>query len=311
MKQRLIGVVGPTATGKTALGVGLAKCLNGEIVSADSMQLYRGIHIASAAPDAAEMQGIPHHLIEVLSCTESCTVADYAENARKTVSQIAERGRQPIVVGGTGLYVNALFDHTQFVPQVSDPAVRSHLEQEYDALGGEEMWVRLRMTDPETAARVHPNDKRRIVRALEVFATTGQTQSQANRVSHDEESPYEPILIGLTFHDREVLYDRINRRVDLMMEAGLLAEAKTTFKKPLGHGMSQAIGHKELYPFLRGEIPLEEAVENLKQATRRYAKRQLTWFRRDTRIGWIEVDRTPDVLACALKMIAERKEEKF
>lgn len=308
MKQKLIGVVGPTASGKTGLGVALAKRLNGEIVSADSMQLYRGIHIASAAPDLQEQDGITHHLIEILSEDECCTVAEYVTMARQKIEEIYLRGRQPIVVGGTGLYINALFDHTQFFSEAADSSVRTRLENEYETLGGEALLSRLGSVDPETAARLHPNDRRRIVRALEVFEKTGQTLTQFNAQSHPQEVPYEPILIGLTYRDRERLYERINKRVDLMLQAGLLEEARSTYGKFSGQGMSQAIGHKELYAYFEGEKTLEEAAESLKQATRRYAKRQLTWFRRDERIHWIEMDETKDALAEALNIIHGKEE---
>lgn len=308
MKQKLIGIVGPTASGKTGIGVALAKALNGEVISADSMQLYRGIHIASAAPDLEERDGIEHHLIEILSEDECCTVAEYVTMARQKIEEVFLRGRQPIVVGGTGLYINALFDHTQFFSEAEDPVVRGRLEEEYETVGAEALLSRLQEIDPETAARLHPNDRRRIVRALEVFEKTGQTLTALNEQSHDEELPYDVVLIGLTYRDRERLYERINKRVDLMLEAGLLEEARSTFGRVGTHGMSQAIGHKELYAYFEGDKTLEEAAESLKQATRRYAKRQLTWFRRDERIHWIEMDETKDALAEILKIIHGKEE---
>lgn len=308
MKQKLIGIVGPTASGKTGIGVALAKALNGEVISADSMQLYRGIHIASAAPDLEERDGIEHHLIEILSEDECCTVAEYVTMARQKIEEVFLRGRQPIVVGGTGLYINALFDHTQFFSEAEDPVVRGRLEEEYETVGAEALLSRLQEIDPETAARLHPNDRRRIVRALEVFEKTGQTLTALNEQSHGEELPYDVVLIGLTYRDRERLYERINKRVDLMLEAGLLEEARSTFGRVGTHGMSQAIGHKELYAYFEGDKTLEEAAESLKQATRRYAKRQLTWFRRDERIHWIEMDETKDALAEILKIIHGKEE---
>ena len=267
---------------------------------------YQGIHIASAAPDEDEQCGIPHHLIEILSKEESCSVADYVALARKKIDEIIARGHQPIVVGGTGLYINALFNHTQFVPEQTDLQLREKIEREYDALGGEEMHRRLEQLDPETAHRLHPNDRRRIVRAFEVLASTGRSQSEANAASHSQPSPFEPVLIGLTFADRQRLYDRINLRVDLMMQNGLLEEARSTLELTGGYGLSQAIGHKELYPYFTGEKTLEQAVDSLKQATRRYAKRQLTWFRRDERIHWIELDRCQDPLSEALLFISTK-----
>ncbi len=289
-KIDLVCIVGPTASGKTSLSIELASMFNGEIISADSMQLYRGIHIASAAPDEEEKRGIPHHLIEVLDCGEKCTVADYVELASNAIAQVNARGKLPIIVGGTGLYIDSLIQGIQFVPQKTDYDLRRKLEEEYETYGGEEMLRRLSLVDFEASQKLHPNDRRRIIRAFEIYRSTGSTKTQADINSRNEEMPYNVLMLGLNFQNRDILYDRINMRVDLMLEKGLLKEAEKTFSLSDNGGAAQAIGHKELYPFLSGEITLEVAADNLKQATRRYAKRQLTWFRKNEKINWILAD---------------------
>lgn len=289
-KKKVIFVVGPTASGKTGLAIELAKSFGGEVISADSMQIYKGIHVASAAPDTEEMQGIPHHLLEFLNTDNQFSVADYTKLAKEKIDEIASRGNLPIVAGGTGLYISALLDNTSFIPEKADPTLRAELEAEFDRVGAKEMLRLLAEFDPDAAERLHGNDRRRIIRAFEVYRTTGRTITQQNIDSHNEESELEPLVLGITFADRERLYDRINKRVDIMLENGLLEEAETAFLKREKSGGFQAIGHKELFGYFEGEIPLEEAVELLKMQTRRYAKRQLTWFRRDERINWIFAD---------------------
>lgn len=303
-KIPLICVVGPTASGKTALGVQIAERFGGEIVSADSMQLYRGIHIASAAPDAEEMRGIPHHLIEFLSPGERFTVAEYVAAADAVIADIRARGRQPVVVGGTGLYIDSLVEHIRFSSEPDNGAVRARLREEAERLGAEAMLSRLAAVDPQSAARLHPNDLRRILRALEVYELTGKTFTEQLATSKAEDSPYDALILGLTFLDRERLYARIDRRVDEMLERGLEREALERFGKDSG-GAGQAIGHKELYGFFHGELTREQAVENLKRATRRYAKRQLTWFRRNGEIRWIYADEADDVAGAAMQIIEE------
>lgn len=302
-KIDLVCIVGPTASGKTSLSIEIAKIFNGEIISADSMQLYKGIHIASAAPDEEEKQGIPHHLIEILNCGDKCTVADYVEMASSVIAQVNERGKLPIIVGGTGLYVDSLTQGIQFVPQDTDYELRREIEEEYEKYGGEEMLKRLSEIDLESAQKLHSNDKRRIVRAFEIYRSTGDTKTQTNIYSRVEESPYNVLMLGLNFQDREALYDRINRRVDIMLKNGLLKEAEQTLNLGDNGGAGQAIGHKELYPFLKGEIALETATENLKQATRRYAKRQLTWFRKNENINWIFADVSQNIVEEAAEIV--------
>lgn len=299
-KIRTVFIVGPTASGKTGLGVSLAERFSGEIVSADSMQIYKGIHIASAAPDTSEMRGIPHHLLEFLEPSVSYSVAEYVKSAREIILDIAKKGRLPIVVGGTGLYISSLADNTEYTEEETDYELRRSLENRFDEIGAEQMLRELAEFDPDTAARLHPNNRRRIIRAFEVYKTTGKTVTEQNALSHLGEEYIEPLLIGINYRDREKLYERINRRVDIMLESGLLEEAKTAVLQ--SGGAVQAIGHKELSGFLKGEYTLEEAVENLKRQTRRYAKRQLTWFNRDKRINWIYADETEDLVTEAARL---------
>lgn len=302
-KIKTVFIVGPTASGKTGLGISLAESFSGEIVSADSMQIYKGIHIASAAPEAQEMRGIPHHLLEFLEPNESFSVAEYVKAAREVIADIEKRGRLPIVVGGTGLYISSLADNTEYTEEETDYKLRQSLENRFDEIGAERMLSELAEFDPDTAARLHPNNRRRIIRAFEVYKTTGKTITQQNALSHSGKEYIEPLLIGINFRDREKLYERINLRVDIMLENGLLEEAKTALSR--SGGAVQAIGHKELSGFIKGECSLDEAVENLKRQTRRYAKRQLTWFNRDKRINWIYADETEDILKEAARLTEE------
>jgi len=308
-KIKVICIVGPTASGKTALSVDIAKALDGEIVSADSMQIYKGMPIASAVPTEDEKQGIPHHLMEIISSDNKMTVAQYVLLAHEKIKDINARGKMPIIVGGTGLYIDSLINNLTFTEENENPETRKRLEEEYDLLGGEEMHKKLEKIDPETAKRVSPMDKKRLVRAFEIYENCGITMSKQYELSRQTESPYEPIIIGIKYEDREKLYDRINRRVDVMIENGLLSEAESFY---LGEkentGAFQAIGHKEIYPYLSDKISLEEAKENLKRQTRRYAKRQLTWFNKNDKIHWIYPDVTPNVTEIALQIIKEEKQ---
>lgn len=295
-KNKVIFVVGPTASGKTSLSIEIAKRFGGEIISADSMQIYKGIHIASAAPDEEEMQGIPHHLLEFLEINEEFSVADYVKYAKKCIAEIVNRGKLPVVVGGTGLYINALLDNTEFIENETDYALREKLEKEFDAIGGDGMLQKLAEFDSESADRLHPNNRRRIIRAFEVYLQSGKTITEQNLISHQNESDIEPLVIGITYNDREKLYNRINKRIDIMLQNGLLEEAEKTFSNSSNKGAFQAIGHKELYEYIKGEVSFEEAKELLCRQTRRYAKRQLTWFRRDNRINWIYADLSDSVV---------------
>ena len=305
MTNKVIFVVGPTASGKTDLGIKLAKEFKGEIVSADSMQIYKGIHIASAAPDMEERSGIPHHLIEFLDLSEQFSVADYVKKAREKIREIIGRGNTPIVVGGTGLYISALLENTEFVSVDTSEDLRKKLEDEFDSLGGEEMLKRLAEFDPQSAEVLNVGDKRRIVRCFEIFETTGRTKTQQNELSHLSHPEFESLVFGITYKDREKLYDRINRRVDIMLRKGLLGEAETTYENRNNKGAFQAIGHKELYGYFEGVRSLEESAELLKQQTRRYAKRQLTWFRKNENIIWLYPDDDGDFFKTALILTKE------
>lgn len=302
-KIKVIAVVGPTASGKTGLAIELAKKLDGEIISFDSMQIYKGMHIASAAPDEQEMQGIPHHLLEFLENDTNFSVADFVKLAKEKAFEIAKRGKTVIIAGGTGLYINSFLNNISFSEEEIDFTLREKLNTEYEEVGGETMLERLKGFDPESAARLHPNNKKRIIRAFEIYISTGKTMTYQLEHSKENESPFTAYMIGLTFKDREKLYDRIGKRVDIMLEAGLLSEAERMFESNISSTATAAIGHKELFPYFKEELSLEEAVENLKRETRRYAKRQLTWFRRDERINWIYRDEETDVLGISLQIL--------
>lgn len=299
---KTVFITGPTASGKTALSVRLAKEFGGEIVSADSMQIYRGIHIASAAPDEEEKCGAPHHMLEFLEPESEFSVADYTKAARKIIKDINSRGRLPIVVGGTGLYINALADNTVFITEKADVTLRDRLEKRFDSIGGMAMLKELEAIDPVSAAKLHPNDRKRIVRALEVYSLTGETKTRQNELSKTGEKIINPLFIGITYKDRQRLYDRINLRVDKMLENGLLNEAEAALNRS-GGGAFQAIGHKELAGYINGECTLDEAAKRLKMQTRRYAKRQLTWFNKNERIHWLYPDENADIFAAAAALI--------
>ena len=307
-KPIVVFVVGPTASGKTELAVKLAKHFSSAVISADSMQIYQGMHIASAAPDADEMCGVPHKMLEFLPYGEVFTVADYADMARKEIDKLLKSGKIPVVAGGTGLYINALADNIRFLPVKTDSELREKLSLEYDKIGGEEMLKRLFAIDSEAAEKLNPADKRRIVRAFEIYESSGLTKSEQNALSKTTPPPFHPVMMGVAFSDRQKLYDMINARVDIMIERGLLTEARTAYEMGLSGGGVQAIGHKEFFDFFEGKQTLDEAVESLKRSTRRYAKRQITWFGGDSRINWIYRDKTDDVLSQALKIIESEAE---
>lgn len=301
-KLPVIAVVGATASGKTALAVGLAKYYGGEVISADSMQIYQGMDIATAKPTEEEKAGVPHHLMDFLPVTESYSVARYVEAANAAADEIVSRGHIPVIAGGTGLYVDSLLDNVLFEDEPDNAAVREALKQRRETEGVEALFAELERVDPETASQLHIHNENRVLRALEVYYLTGETISERRRRSRLRETRFDPVWIGLDYRDRQLLYDRIDRRVDDMMARGLLKEAESYYRLPRAATASQAIGYKELKPFFDGVIPQEEAVENLKRATRRYAKRQLTWFRKNDRIHWIFRDgKTEDeILAEAL-----------
>lgn len=290
-KIPLLVIAGPTASGKTALAVELAKLYNGEVVSADSMQIYKGMDIATAKPTIAEQDGVPHHLISFVNQDEPFSVADYLKHAKAVIEDIHNRGKLPIVAGGTGLYISSLIDNIKF-DSVSDNdgTVRERLYKEAEASGNEAMLARLAEVDSETAKILHPNNLGRTIRALEVFETTGIPLSEHKRLSRLEETPYNFCIIGLNYQDRQKLYDRINLRVDTMLDAGLLQEAEDIYKNAKLKTAHQAIGYKELIPYFEENAELSDCIDKIKQETRHYAKRQLTWFRKDSRIQWIFLD---------------------
>lgn len=287
----LIAVVGPTASGKTALAIALAKELGGEIVSADSMQIYRGMDIATAKPTPEEMAEVPHHLIGFWPPEKPFSVAQYALLAREKIDDILRRGRVPVLCGGTGLYIKAIVDHIQYEEETGGDAVlRERLRRQAQDEGNLAVWRQLQAMDPQTAERIHPNNLGRVIRAIEVMQVSGRSIREQEERSRQAPCPYHVLQIGLRYRNRENLYERIGRRVDAMAEAGLLEEARAVRQQGLTATAAQAIGYKELYDWMDGTLPLEEALENLKRSTRRYAKRQLTWFGADARIRWIEPD---------------------
>ena len=287
----LIAVVGPTASGKTALAIALAKELGGEIVSADSMQIYRGMDIATAKPTPEEMAEVPHHLIGFWPPEKPFSVAQYAILAREKIDDILRRGRVPVLCGGTGLYIKAIVDHIQYEEETGGDAVlRERLRRQAQDEGNLAVWRQLQAMDPKTAERIHPNNLGRVIRAIEVMQVIGRSIREQEERSRQAPCPYHVIQIGLRYRNRENLYERIGRRVDAMAEAGLPEEARAVRQQGLTATAAQAIGYKELYDWMDGTLPLEEALENLKRSTRRYAKRQLTWFGADARIRWIEPD---------------------
>ena len=289
-KIPVIAVVGPTASGKTSLSIEIAKRFGGQVVSADSMQIYEKMNIATAKPTLEEMQGIPHHLIGFQPIDKKFSVAEYVSLANECIEKIHNEGDIPVVAGGTGLYVDSLLQNIQFSKEESNEEIRRELTELFDEKGAEYMLNLLREIDPETAERLHLKDKSRIIRALEIFKLTGKTMTEQKILSREEESPYEVMYIGINYRDRNVLYDRINLRVDLMIENGLLEEAKDFYDTSSDTTACQAIGYKELAPYFKGEKELSECVEKLKQETRHYAKRQLTWFRKNENINWVYPD---------------------
>ncbi len=293
-KQPLLVVAGPTASGKTALSVRLAKELDGEVVSADSMQMYRKMDIGTAKPSVEEMGGIPHHLISVLDPGETFSVADYAAMARPLILEIGARGKLPILTGGTGLYLDAIVKHIQFSPMPSDEGLRRELRELARREGAGALFAILRDCDPEIAATLHENNLGRVIRAIEVYRLTGVPISEHNRRSRAVPPPYRVCYLGLTCRDRQNLYRRIDRRVDRMLEAGLVEEARELFRGTVSLTAAQAIGYKELKSCLEGKESLAEAAERIKKESRNYAKRQLTWFRREKSIRWLETDTFPD-----------------
>lgn len=284
----LIVITGPTASGKTALSVELAKILDGEIVNADSMQIYKYMDIGTAKPTLSERQGIPHHLIDIVNPDEPFSVARYCECANKVIEDIHLRGKIPVMVGGTGLYVDSLVNNIKFSEIEPDDEYRNEMDNLADEKGNEYIYKMLCDIDPESASKIKVADRKRIIRALEVYRLTGKTITWHNEQSRSVPSPYNTTMFAIDV-DREALYDKINRRVDIMIADGLVDEVKNIMDMGIQSDATsmQAIGYKEIVDYLEGHITLDEAIDKIKQGSRRYAKRQLTWFRRNEKIHWI------------------------
>lgn len=289
-KINILSIVGPTASGKTKISIELAKILDGEIISADSMQIYKDMNIGTAKPTKEEMQGIPHYLLDFLEVDKDFSVAEFVNLAKDKIIDINNKKKLPIICGGTGLYINSLIDNISFTDQKTDPIIREKLICQFKKEGITPLIKELSTFDIESVQKIHPNDTFRIVRAIEFYKVTGKTMSQQIRDSKLKESLYNPIIIGLNYKNRDILYDKINKRVDLMVSEGLIEETKQILLKNPSKTALNAICYKEIFPYLNNECTKETAIENIKKSTRRYAKRQLTWFRKDERIKWIYVD---------------------
>lgn len=291
MKKKVVVIVGPTAVGKTKISIEVAKRINGEIISADSMQIYKYMNIGTAKPTAVEMQGIPHHLMDIIEPCEEYSVARYKEMALECIEKIITNDKIPIIVGGTGLYVNSIIENIEFTETVTDWTYREELQKRAERDGIDILYQELRKVDEEASKKINSNDLRRIIRALEVFKFTGKPISYHQKISKLKEPLYDFIIFGLTT-ERQTLYDRINNRVDKMFEEGLVDEVKSMINMGINMNCTamQGLGYKETVEYLNGFKSFEEIVEIIKRDTRRYAKRQLTWFRRNNNIKWIEIE---------------------
>ncbi len=293
MDKRVIVITGPTATGKTALSVALAQALNGEIISADSMQIYKGMDIGTAKVTPEETMGIAHHMVDIADPKENFSVSRWVDMAAEACEDIFARGKVPIIAGGTGLYIDSLLSGRDFAaaPE-TDEALRERLSEEYDSIGGEAFREKLRLVDAERAEKLHPSDKKRLTRAMEVYILTGETITAHDERTRALPKRYESLRLALTYENRETLYSRIDRRVDAMVDMGLFDEVESLLRSGLEEGSTamQAIGYKEVAAYFAGRLSREEAIDKIKQESRRYAKRQLTWLRRDSGIHWIYRD---------------------
>jgi tRNA dimethylallyltransferase len=287
-KQKLLVIIGPTAVGKTMLSIEMAKRYHGEIISGDSMQIYRGMDIGTAKIKKDEMEGIPHHLIDIKEPFENFSVADFQLLVRAKIDEIAQKSKLPIIVGGTGLYIQSVIYDYQFSDVPGDESYRLMLEERVQKIGNEALYKELLEVDPGSASQIHPNNVRRVIRALEIFHLTGKTM-QDFQSKQQPDLLYNTAIVGLSM-EREKLYERINYRVDLMIEQGLIEEVKDLYQQGLRDCQSiQAIGYKEIFAYFDGKVTLEEAIANLKQNSRRYAKRQLTWFRNKMEVAWFDM----------------------
>lgn len=288
-KPKILCVVGPTASGKTDYAVELALKCGGEVVSCDSMQIYKHMDIGTAKPTADEMKGIKHHMIDIIEPNESFSVARFSEMARECIDDILLRGKMPVLCGGTGLYFDSTINNINFIQMDTDEEYRKYLESAAKEFGNEYVYKILKRVDEESAESIHPNNLKRVIRALEIYKTTGKKKSELDKEQLSEPL-YEPEITGL-MRDREVLYDRINKRVDIMMEKGLVEEVSELIKMGIDTEATsmQAIGYKEIIEYLDGKTSLSDAVDKIKRESRRYAKRQLTWFKRNEKIHWINI----------------------
>ena len=292
-RPRVVAVVGPTAVGKTALAIELARALDGEIISCDSMQVYRDMSIGTAKATVAERQGVPHHLIDILDAGEDFSCADYASLARVAIDDILSRGKTPIFCGGTGLYLDSVLEIPSFTDTVRDDDYRAKMEKFALENGADALHALLREVDSESAEAIHKNNIKRVIRALEIFHTTGKKKSELDAISRTQESPYDACVLFLITSEREVLYERIDKRVDMMISDGLLDECRALWERGLltnGSCASEAIGYKELLPYFEGTMTLDECVAILKLATRHYAKRQISYFKRMNIVKFINVE---------------------
>lgn len=306
MKERVVVILGPTATGKSHCAIEVAKRFNGEIISGDSMLVYKEMNIGTAKPTADELQAVPHHLVDILPPDASFNVVDFVEQAKALIADINSRGKLPIIVGGTGLYIKALLEDYAFNSVDEDTELRRSLEAEADTNGTEALHKRLAELDPEAAERIHPNNVRRVVRALE-SALRGDTISQQGAA----ESPYDALVFGLNM-ERSALYERINRRVDLMLEAGLEQEVRRLLEQGVSSECQsmQSIGYRQMVWYLNGSMSYEDAVDKLKQATRNFAKRQVTWYKKMPYINWLELEPEPDYTD-VVERICEKLVQKY
>ena len=304
-KHPVLAVVGPTATGKTALGVALAEQFGGEIISADSMQIYKGLDVGTAKVTPEETHGIPHHAVDLLEPDQTFSVADFTALAGTLETDLSARGKLPILVGGTGLYVQSFLYGVRFTAEKAPDGLREQLAAELAEKGPAALYEELKQVDPEAAAAIHPNNQVRVLRALEHYRATGRRLSEQKAASLPPERPYRALVLGLDFPERAQLYRRIDLRVDRMMDAGLLAEAETVFvNRARFKTAAQALGYKEFFPSFMGESELTPCVEKLKQASRNYAKRQLTWFRHMDGVVWLDAA-APDLQVRAAALTQE------
>ncbi len=316
LKKRIVAIVGPTASGKSALALALAERLGGEIISCDSMQLYRRMNIGTAKPTQEEMARVPHRMIDIVEPDENFSCADYVRLAKEATDGALAEGRLPIFCGGTGLYLDAFLRGSDFENTEVDEGLRRELELFAREKGNKALHGVLREIDPESAEAIHPNNVKRVIRAIEIYRTSGKTKSEIDRLSLEVESEYDALVIGLRYNNRELLNDRINKRVDIMISEGLLTETEALEREGIflkNSTATQAIGYKEMLGYIRGEMSLEDAIESLKNATRKYAKRQMTWFSAKKYVSWIDADgeegirRLEDIVGEAEALCRQRK----